>query len=331
MIFGVTPSQKLEECQVFHVKLETPVDLTNFWTTESMGMSVNPCCCDTEELSPIERKEAKIIEDSCRKVDNQWLIPYPWKRDPRELPNNKAQAFKKLEATKRRLLKNPEHAKAYDLQMVEMNQLQFARKLTEEETRRHTGPVHYISHHEVLRPESKSTPVRIVFNSSAVFQGHKLNDYWMKGPDLLNDLFGVVLRFRENQVTFMGDISKMYHRIRIPETDLHVHRFLWRNLQTHCEPDVYVKTVLTFGDKPAPAMAQIALRKTSNEANETFPKAAQVTKDNSYMDDICDSVHTEEEQKLTADIYSVLETGGFKVKGWLKNVPCKSAKLERIS
>ena len=221
-------------------------------------MSVNPCSCDTAELSPIERKEAKIIEDSCRKVDNQWLIPYPWKRDPRELPNDKAQAFKKLEATQRRLLKNPDHAKAYDLQMVEMNQLQFARKLTEEETRRHTGPVHYISHHELLRPESKSTPVRIVFNSSAVFQGHKLNDYWMKGPDLLNDLFGVVLRFRENQVAFMGDISKMYHRIRIPETDQHVHRFLWRNLQTHRKPDVYVKTVLTFGDKPAPAMAQIA-------------------------------------------------------------------------
>ena len=325
VIFGATPSQKLEECQVYHVKLETPVDLTNFWTTESMGVSVNPCSCDAEELSPIERKEAKIIEDSCRKVDNQWLIPYPWKRDPRELPNNKAQAFKKLEATERRLLKNPEHAKAYDLQMVEMNQLQFARKLTEEETRRHTGPVHYISHHEVLRPESKSTPLRIVFNSSAVFQGHKLNDYWMKGPDLLNDLFGVVLRFRENEVAFMGDISKMYHRIRIPETDQHVHRFLWRNLQTHRDPDVYVKTVLTFGDKPAPAMAQIALRKTANEANETFPKAAQVIKDNSYMDDICDSVHTEEEaQKLTADIDSVLETGGFKVKGWLKNVPRKS-------
>ena len=84
-------------------------------------------------------------------------------------------------------------------------------------------------------------PVRIVFNSSAAFQGHKLNEYWMKGPDLLNDLFGVPLRFRENQVAFIGDISKMYHRIRIPEMDQHVHRFLWRNLQTHCEPDIYVQ------------------------------------------------------------------------------------------
>ena len=48
----------------------------------------------------------------------------------------------------------------------------------------------------------------------------------MKGPDLLNDLFGIVLRFRENKVAFIGHISKIYHRIRIPEADQHMHRFL---------------------------------------------------------------------------------------------------------
>ena len=49
---------------------------------------------------------------------------------------------------------------------------------------------------------------------------------WMKGPDLLSNLFGVVLRFREKEVALVGDISKMYHRILIPERDQHVHRFL---------------------------------------------------------------------------------------------------------
>lgn len=36
-----------------------------------------------------------------------------------------------------------------------------------EELTNYTGPMHYIAHHEVLKPESKSTPVRIVFNSMA--------------------------------------------------------------------------------------------------------------------------------------------------------------------
>ena len=65
-------------------------------------------------------------------------------------------------------------------------------------------PVHYISHHKVVRPEKKTTPILIVFNSSATYQGDRLNDYWMKEPYLLNSPYGVVLRFRENEVAVAG-------------------------------------------------------------------------------------------------------------------------------
>ena len=57
-------------------------------------------------LSAVERKELKIIEDSCQKIGRQWPIPYPWKRDPKELPNNEVQANKKIEATEGRLSKH---------------------------------------------------------------------------------------------------------------------------------------------------------------------------------------------------------------------------------
>lgn len=144
----------------------------------------------------------------------------------------------------------------------------------------------------------------------------------MKGPDLLNNLFGVVLHFREREVAVVGDISKMYHRILIPERDQQVHGFLWRNLEISREPDVYVKTVLTFGDKPAPAMAQTALRKTAQEGMTTHPKAAEIIMKNTYMDDICDSVDTvKEARQQTEDVDKVLEKGGFKVKGWISNKP----------
>ena len=154
-----------------------------------------------------------------------------------------------------------------------------------------------------------------------------------KGPDLLNNLFGVVLRFREREVALVGDISKMYHRILIPGRNQQVHRFLWRNHETSREPDVYIKTVLTFGDKPAPAMAQTALRKTAEESKITHPKAAEVVTKNAYMDDICDSVDTVMEAKQqTEDIDTVLEKGGFKLKGWISNKrlrsPCQNEKRD---
>ena len=76
-----------------------------------------------------------------------------------------------------------------------MTEMQFARKLTKQELETYKGPVHYTAHHEIVRPE-KTMPIHIVFNSSSSFQGHRLNDYWMKGPDLLNSLFGVTLRLK---------------------------------------------------------------------------------------------------------------------------------------
>ena len=322
IVFGAASGEQTPVNRVFHVKMSAPIDMTDFWTTETMGVAVNAGLCEAERLSPVEHEKGQVIMDSRQKVGSQWCIAYPWKRDPKLLPDNKAQAKKKLEGTERRLLKNPEHAKAYDDQMEEMKEMKFARKLSEEELKKYDGPVHYIAHHEVLRPEKKSTPIRIIFNSSAAFQDHRLNDYWMKGPDLLNNLFGVILRFRENAIAISGDVSKMYHRILTPEEDQHVHRFLWRNLKQDEEPEVYMKTVLTFGDKPAPAMAQIALRKTAEEGRASHPEVATTLKGNSYMDDICESVPTvEEAHQLTKDLDTILANGGSRVKGWLLSHP----------
>ena len=207
----------------------------------------------------MEKEEKVLIDKSAQKIGNQWIIPYPWRKDPNSLPDNRNQALKRLESTERCLSNNPEQAEAYHKQIAEMEEMKFSRKLSKEEIGKYEGPVHYISHHAVVRPEKKSTPVRIVFNSPATYQGSRLNDYWKKGPDLLNRLFGVVLRFREREVAISDDISEMYHRVRIPLKDQHVHRYLWRDLEKERDPDTYVKTVLTFGDIPAPAMAQIAL------------------------------------------------------------------------
>ena len=91
-------------------------------------------------------------------------------------------------------------------------------------------------------------------------------------------------------------------------------------METDGEHDTYVKTVLTFGDKPAPVMARTALRKTAQENKAGYPEAAEVLTNNTYMNDIWESVDTEiEARKLTNDINIVLKTGGFKVKEWISN------------
>ena len=142
VIFGIFPGSESQVNKVYHVKFSSPVDITDFWKTESMGIDVKPCVCEVDKLSQIEREEAKIIEDSCEKVGDQWLMPYLWKRDPKSLPDNKVQAVKRLQATEWRLAKSPEIAKAYQQQFEEMNALKFARKLSDVEIKEYKGPVH---------------------------------------------------------------------------------------------------------------------------------------------------------------------------------------------
>lgn len=69
----------------------------------------------------------------------------------------------------------------------------------------------YIRHHEILKPESSFTPLRIVFDSSTQYFGHRLNLYWAKGPNMLSSIIYVLLRFREEIVGIVSDISKMYN------------------------------------------------------------------------------------------------------------------------
>ena len=193
-----------------------------------------------------------------------------------------------------------------------------ARKLTKEELDTYKGPIHYIAHHDVLKPDSKSTPVRIVFNSSANYKGHLLNDYWAKGPDLLNNLLGILIRCRENEVGVIGDVKKMYHTVKAKTIEQHTHRFLWRDMNTNRNPDTYVIQRVSFGDKPSGAIATVSMRKTAELGKNNSPYAANVIMRNSYMDDIIDSVKDEHHaKKVTGEIEKLLSKGRFKIKGWL--------------
>ena len=73
-----------------------------------------------------------------------------------------------------------------------------------------------------------------------------------------------------------------------------------------------MKTVLTFGDMPAPSKAQTALRKTAEEKRDEYPEAAETLTKSSYVDQICGSVaNMKQAKKLAQDIDKFLESRGF--------------------
>ena len=69
------------------------------------------------------------------------------------------------------------------------------------------GLVWYLPHNGIYHP---STPnkINVVLDCSAEYKGRWLNKELLKGPDLANQLIGVLLRFRKQTIGFMAHIKK---------------------------------------------------------------------------------------------------------------------------
>ena len=311
----------------------------DFLNIESMGVRCKPVCgsckCGRCSLGSNycrikEQKEQILIEKGLELKGNCWLATYPWIRDPKGLPDNRCIALKILESTERRLLKNAEYATMYCNQIKDMVDRKVADKLTEDELKEYKGPYYYLTHHEVLKSES-STPFRIVFNSSLNYQGQNLNDYWAKGPNLLNNLIGILLRFRERKVAMTGDIKKMYHAIKISRVDQNTHRFLWRNCEINRKADTYIMKSVSFGDKPAGNIAITALNKTAEMSRSEYPEAVDIIKSNTYMDDIIDSFDDlSHANEIASQIDIIIKKGNFVVKRWITSAKDSSTEKEPL-
>ncbi|XP_071948741.1 uncharacterized protein [Antedon mediterranea] len=325
MVFGKHPVCRSESNATNLTYIEKQVS-SQFLDIESMGVACNPKCgsckcgncpIGSKRFTLKEERELNLIDEGLSYSDGKWTAKYPWIRDPKDLPDNRLVAEAKLRATEKRLQKNEKYAECYASQIDDMLQRKVARKLSDSEMRSYKGPVHYISHHGIAKPDSKSTPLRIVFNSSANYKGHVLNEYWAKGPDVNNNLLAVLFRFRREQVALVGDIKKMYHSIDISMLDQHTHRFLWRNMEIDRPIHTYCVTAVNFGDGPSATMAIRALQRTAELSAELFPEAAQTLQENVYMDDIADNLQTvEKAYERSEEINAILSKGSFNVKEW---------------
>ena len=133
----------------------------------------------------------------------------------------------------------------------------------------------------------------------------------------MNNLLGILLRRREEQVALVGDIRKMFNSVYLKPLDQHCHRFLWRSLKTDEAPGVYVMTRVSMGDTLAPAISTEAIYKTADMFESDSPKAATPLKRSSYVDDSIDSEPNKSEAlEVARETENVLVKGGFAVECW---------------
>ena len=144
-----------------------------------------------------------------------------------------------------------------------------------------------------------------------------LNDRCLQGPDLVNKLIHVLLRFRLHQYAIQADVEAMYNQIRIPPCDRDALRFLWyhENKLVH-----YRMTSHLFGGVWCSSSSTYALRRTVSDAKNVHPLVRDTIERSFYVDDCLKSVSQKGEAKIIIQkTPQVLQEGGFHLHKFVVN------------
>ena len=159
--------------------------------------------------------------------EGRYTVQLPWKQDRPPLPSNLGLCKKRLCALVGHLGRNPEQLVNYNQIIHSQLKEGFIEKV--ENPYCHTGTLHYIPHHPVIKEERVTTKIRIVYKTSARISSDapSLNDCLHVGLSLLPDLSALLMKFPVPQIAMTADIEKAFLQVELSEVDWDATRFLW--------------------------------------------------------------------------------------------------------
>ena len=301
-IFNVLVSHKVEEC-----------DLEKFWKLESLGI-------ETPEKHDNENQYLKNYQESAIEFrGNKYIAKLPWKPDYEELPSNYNVTKRRTESVINRLRKDQDLLQKYGDILQEQERRGFIEKVDESEPT--NNKVHYIPHHPVVKKESSTTPIRIVYDCSCRMspEHSSLNDSLMNTPPALNDLSKILVRFRLHRYAITTDIEKAFLHVGLSEEDRDVTRFLW--LSDPSDPDspliTYRFKAVLFGATCSPFILNATLLK---HLQQNDSKTSKLLERDLYVDNILTSIQTEEEAvNYFKEARNLMNKAGFNLRSWTSN------------
>ena len=153
-----------------------------FWEVESFGI-VNPSSTSSESTLFLP---SLVFENGCYEVG------LPWKNIQLGVPNHLSLCENRLRSLLRRLQTRPRMLSEYDniiREQLRQGIVEYVR--SQEKPKSFSGDYHYLPHHGVIRQDSETTKLRIVYDGSAKAVGdeYSLNDYLLTGPNSIPKLF----------------------------------------------------------------------------------------------------------------------------------------------
>jgi hypothetical protein len=180
-------------------------DTLNEQLKQHVGMEESAVIGVKKGMSPEDRKALDILENNTIFTEDRYEVAMLWKSPDAWLPCNKMAAENRMKSLRRKLVNNPDIHQKYSEFMGKLLEKGHAQKLSPEESEVHGQRTWFLPHHSVVHPQ-KPEKVCAVFDAAAKTDGVSLNSQLMQGPDFINSLLGVLLRFREYPTVIVGDI-----------------------------------------------------------------------------------------------------------------------------
>ena len=159
----------------------------------------------------------------------------------------------------------------------------------------------------------------MVYDAEAKYRNCSLNDHLLKGPDLLNNLVSIVIRFRLGQFAVTSDIEQMFHQVRVREEDRDALRFLWRENPNDYIDD-YNRNVHLFGKNGSTCVVNFVIKKIPKDKYDTGHVVAKSIEEDFYMDDFIKSGNSLETLIHTiTSVTNTLSQYGIRLHKWISN------------
>ncbi|XP_065365681.1 uncharacterized protein LOC135958718 [Calliphora vicina] len=318
-IFGWVITGPIEQSsiQVYSTKVDFSEEdtlnqnLLKFWELEETPKR--------KILSPFDKYcEENYKATTCRGFDGRYVVALPFKLEFPEtlsLGTSRPSVMGQYLRNESSLERKPEIKETYDDVVREYLDLDHMRPVSS--TTLHSC---YLPHHPVMKPDSKTTKLRVVFNAShKTSNGISLNDCLYVGPTLQADLVLLILRWRLFRFVFNCDITQMYRQIRVDPTHTSFQRILFRNHRTEEVRDYELQTV-TFGVNCAPYLAIRTLLQLADDTEKQYPLAAHILRDCMYVDDVLTGTHDISTAVIARDqLIAALSSAKFELRKWTSN------------
>ncbi|XP_065095795.1 uncharacterized protein LOC135717594 [Ochlerotatus camptorhynchus] len=183
-------------------------------------------------------------------------------------------------------------------------------------------PSYHIPHHAVIREDSITTKVRVVFNASCrTPNGPSLNDALMIGPTVQENLRTLTLRSRIHPVLLNANLKQMYRQILMDQRSNNLQHIVWSS-SPEAPLQTYELQTVTYGTASAPFLATRVLQQLADDEQTDLPEAVNVLRKDFYVDDLFSEANTIEEAiTLRRQLESLLKRGGFELRQWASNEP----------